>query len=65
MDVSTVVELVKAEITLIHMLFIIEFIYFNTYIFNEEIGYIIPDFGPLGGYLERLSSEIRGAKYYK
>jgi hypothetical protein len=64
-DVSTVGVLVKAEIILICMLFIIEFTYFNAYNFNEEISYIISDFGLLGGYLETLSSEIRGAKYHK
>ena len=65
MDVSTVGALVKAEITSIRMLFITESIDLSASTFNEETGYhIIPDFGPLGGYLKRLSSEIKGAKYH-
>ena len=65
MDVSTVGALVKVEITSIHMLFITESTDLNASTFNKETGYhIIPDFGPPGGYLKRLSSEIRGAKYH-
>ena len=64
-NVSTVGTLIKAEITSIRMLFIIESTNLNESTFNEETGYhIIPDFGPPGGYLKRLSSEIRGAKYH-
>ena len=64
-DVSTVGAFAKAKITSIRMLFITESTDLNASTFNEETGYhIIPDFGPLGGYLKRLSSEIRGAKYH-
>ena len=62
-DVSIVGVLVKAEITLIYMLFITKFTNLNIFIFNENIGYhIIHDIGPLGGYLKMLSFEIRGAE---
>ena len=65
MNVSTVGALVEAKIISIYMLFIIESTDLNASIFNEEIDYhIIPDFGPHGGYLKRLSFEIRGAKYH-
>ncbi len=65
MDVSTVGALVKTEITSICMLFIIESTDLNASSFNEEIGYhIILDFGPPVGYLKRISSEIRRAKYH-
>ena len=38
----------------------------NIEIFNEQTRYqIIPEFGPQGGYLRRLSSEIRGGKFYE
>ena len=64
-DVSIVGALVKAEIILICMLFITEFTDLNASSFNEEIGYhIILDFGPPVGYLKRISSEIRRAKYH-
>ena len=48
-DVRTVGALVKAEITLILMLFSTESTDLNAYTFNEEIGYhIISDFGSYG-----------------
>ena len=38
----------------------------NIEIFNEQTRYhIIPEFSPQGGYLRRLSSEIRGGKFYE
>jgi hypothetical protein len=47
------------------MLFITETTDLNLSTFNEETGYhILPEFGPPGGYLRRLSSEIRGAKFH-
>ena len=64
-DVSVVGVFVKAEITLIRMLFIIESADLNASTFNENTGYhIILDFGHHEGYLKRLSYEIRGAKYH-
>ena len=65
MDVSIVGTFVKAEITLIRMLFITESTDLNESIFNEETSYYkIHDFGPPGKYLKRLSSKIGGAKYH-
>jgi len=57
--------LVKAKITSIRMLFIIKSTYLNVSTFNGEINYhIIPDFGPIVGYLRRFFFEIRGIKYH-
>ena len=37
----------------------------NQDIFNSSSGFpIIPQFGPSCGYLQRLSSEIRGSKFH-
>ena len=64
-DVSSVGALVRSEITSIRMAFIIESTDLNESTFNEDTGYhIIPSFGPPGGYLQRLSSEIRGSKFH-
>ena len=47
------------------MTYITESTDLNESTFNEESGYhIIPSFSPLGGYLQRLSSEIRGSKFH-
>ena len=57
--------LIKSEITSIRMSFITESTDLNESTFNDDIGYhIIPSFGPPGGYLQRLSSEIRGSKFH-
>ena len=38
----------------------------NSETFNEKTEYyIIPKFGPQGGYLRKLSSEIRGSKFHE
>jgi len=64
-DVSSVGALVRSEITSIRMTFITESTDLNESTFNEDTGYyIIPSFGPPGGYLQRLSSEIRGSKFH-
>ena len=48
------------------MLFIEESTNLNSWIFNEQTVYhILPEFGPQGGYLRRLPSEIRDGKFYK
>lgn len=64
-DVSSIGSIVRAEITQIRMLFIEERSDLNVCTFNEDSGYhVIPDFGPEGGYLKRLSSQIRGNWYH-
>ena len=38
----------------------------NQDIFNNFFGYyVISDLGPQGGYLQRLSFDIRGVKFHK
>jgi hypothetical protein len=47
------------------MCFVINSCDFNQYTFNSPSGFpILPQFGPLCGYLQRLSSEIRGSKFH-
>jgi hypothetical protein len=47
------------------MLYVIESANVNMDTFNESIGFhILPNFGPHGGYLKWLFSEIRSNKYH-
>ena len=47
------------------MLIIIEQTDLNDSIFNENAGYhVIPEYGPLGGHLQKLSSEIHEKMFY-
>ena len=47
------------------MLFIVEQIDLNASTFNENTGYhVIPKYGPLGGHLRKLSSEIYGKMFH-
>jgi hypothetical protein len=64
-DVSCVGSIVKTEIASIRMCFLIDSCDLNQDTFNPDIGFhIIPEFGPPSGYLRRLASEIRGAKFH-
>ena len=46
-------------------MFVNEIANLNASTFNEETRFhILPDFGPHGGYLKRLSSEIRGGRFH-
>ena len=64
-DITTIGSVVKTDIAQIRMLFIEENMDLNCEIFNKQTGYhIVPEFGPEGGYLRRLSREIRGGKFY-
>ena len=58
-DVTTIGSIVKTKIAQIRMLFIVEQTDLNAATFNENIGYhIISEYGPFGGHLRKLSSEI-------
>jgi len=47
------------------MLFVDDSTDLNASTFNESIGFhILPDFGPRGGYMKRLQSEIHVCMYY-
>ena len=65
MDVTTVGSLTKTQIESIHMLYVVNSTDLNQDTFNTNVGYhVIPQYGPSGGYLQRLSSEIRGSKFH-
>ena len=64
-DVTTIDSIVRTEIAQIRMFFIVEQTDLNALTFNENTGYhVIPEYGPLGGYLRKLSSEIHGKMYH-
>jgi hypothetical protein len=64
-DVTTIGSIVRTEIAQIRMLFIVEPTDLNVATFNEDTGYhVIPEYGPLGGHLRKLSSEIHGKMYH-
>ena len=64
-DTTIIGSEVKNDIAQIRMLFIEENTNLNCEIFNEQTGYhILPEFGPQGGYLRKLPSEIRGGRFH-
>ena len=64
-DITNIGSLVKTQIESIRMLYVVDNTDLNHETFNESYGYhVIPYHGPQGGYLQRLSSEIRGAKFH-
>ena len=64
-DVTTVGSIVRSEIQQIRLLFVHKSTDLNAASFNEETGFhILPDYGPHGGYLRRLQSEIRGNMFH-
>ena len=65
MDITIIGSVVITDIAQIRMLFIEETTDLNSEVFIEQTGYhILPEFGPQGRYLKRLSSEIRGGKFH-
>lgn len=66
MDITSIGSVIKTDIAQIRMLFIEKTTDLNSEIFHEQTAYnILPKFGPQGGYLRRLSSEIRECKFCK
>ena len=64
-DVITVGSIVRTEVAQIRMMFIINSCDLNTDVFNDFTGYhVLPDYGPHGGYLKRLQSEVRGSMFH-
>lgn len=62
---DTIESIVKSEIATIRMYFVIDSCDLNQDTFNSSSGYLLlPQFGPPSGYLQRLSSEIRGSKFH-
>ena len=63
-DVSAVDSIIAIKITELYMLFINETTDLNASYFNEETRFhILLDFGPYGGYLKRLSLEIKSGRF--
>ena len=64
-DVTTIGSLIRTQIESICMLYVIDCTNLNQDTFNIDVGYhIIPQYGPPSGYLQRLSSEIRGSRFH-
>ena len=64
-DISSIGSLVKTEITFIRMCFLVDSCDLNQDSFNPSTGFhVILEFGPLGGYLQRLPTEIWGSKFH-
>lgn len=63
---TTVGSVIKTNLTQICMFFFNErYIRLGCHIFNETLGYYtILEFGPIGGYLCRLNSKIKGEKIH-
>ena len=54
-DISCLGSIVKSEIAAIRMCFLVEACDLNQETFNPSLGfYVIPEFGPLCGFLKRL-----------
>ena len=64
-DMAIIGSLIKTQIEPIYILYVVEGIDINQDTFNANVGYhVIPQYGPLDGYLQRLSNEIRGARFH-
>ena len=64
-DVTTVGSIVRIEMVQICMMFIVDSCDLNADVFNESISYhILSNYGPHGGYLNRLQSEIRDSMFH-
>ena len=65
MDVPTIGSLIRTQIESIYMLYIVDNTNLNQGTCNANVGYhVIPQYGPLGGYLQRLSSEIKKSGFH-
>ena len=60
-DVTTVGSIVYTEVAQIRMMFIVDFCDLNVDVFNDFTGYhVLSDYGPHGGYLKMMQSEVEG-----
>lgn len=65
MDIFSFGLIIRTEVVELRMLYVIECVDLNVDTFNESTRFhILPNFGPYGGYLRRLSSKIRGIKFH-
>jgi hypothetical protein len=64
-DVTSVGNIVRTEVAQIRMMFIVNSYDLNADVFNDSTGYhVLSDYGPYGGYLKRLQSEVRGSMFH-
>ena len=64
-DISSIGSIIKTKIASIRMRFLVDSCDVNQDTFNPSTGFhVIPEFGPPGGYLQRLPIEIRGSKFH-
>ena len=64
-DISSIGSIVKTKIASIRMCFLVDSYDLNQDTFNPSTDFHeIPEFGPLGGYLQRLPTKIRGSKFH-
>lgn len=64
-DISSIGSVVKTQVAELKMLYVTKSTNLNVDTFNESTWFhILPDSGPHGGYLKRLSSVIRGSKFH-
>ena len=64
-DISSIGSIIKTKITFIRMCFLVDSCDLNQDTFNPGTDFhVIPEFGPPGGYLQRLPTEIQGSKFH-
>jgi hypothetical protein len=64
-DISSIDSIIRTQVGKLRMFYVTESIDLSVDTFNESTRFhILPNFGPSGGYLRRLSYEIRGSKFY-
>ena len=64
-DVTIVENIVRTEVPQIRMMFIVDSCDLNVDVFNDSTGYhVLPDYGPHGGYLKRMQSEVRISMFH-
>ena len=64
-NITTVGSIVRTEVVQIRIMFIVDSCDLNADVFNESTGYhILRDYGPYGGYLKKLQSEVRGFMFH-
>jgi hypothetical protein len=65
LSIPSIESIVKTKMASIRMCFLVDSCGLNQDTFNPSTSFhIIPEFGPPGGYLRHLPSEIRGSKFH-
>ena len=63
-DITTVGSIVRTEVAQIRMMFIVDSCDLNVDVFNDFTGFhVLSYYGPHGGYLKILQSEVRGSMF--